>query len=188
MAQPHKEPLRALTDDERVMLQQVKRSDSLPASWVRHATELLAVAEGATFTQAARTAGRKDGDAVRRLVQRFNAEGPEAVVPRHGGGPQRVYGAAERQRIIRELQRPPDPAVDGAATWSLTLLQRALRTASDGLPHVSTWTLFQVLHEAGYSFQETRTWCPTGTVQRKRKNGIVTVTDPDADAKKGRLS
>ena len=42
----------------------------------------------------------------------------------------------------------------------------------------------RVLHEAGLSWQRTRSWCRTGTVQRKRKAGVVEVTDPDATAKK----
>src|SRR5262249_57147217 len=59
-----------------------------------------------------------------------------------------------------------------------------------GLPSVSTFTLWDVLHEAGYSYQQTRTWCPTGTARRKRKAGVAAVTDPDAEPKKadrGRL-
>jgi hypothetical protein len=59
-----------------------------------------------------------------------------------------------------------------------------LRQAPDGLPTVSTYTLWCVLHEAGYSYQRTRTWCPTGVALRKRKAGAVTVTDPDAEPKK----
>ena len=54
-----------------------------------------------------------------------------------------------------------------------------------GLPNVSTYTIFQTLREAGYSWQRTRTWCSTGSVQRKRKGGIVTVTDPETEEKKG---
>jgi hypothetical protein len=41
-----------------------------------------------------------------------------------------------------------------------------------------------VLHEAGASYQRTRSWCPTGTAVRRRKAGPAVVTDPDADAKK----
>ena len=52
------------------------------------------------------------------------------------------------------------------------------------LPRVSTFTLWRVLHEAGYSHQQTRTWCPTGSALRRRKAGTVTVTDPDAGSKK----
>ena len=31
--------------------------------------------------------------------------------------------------------------------------------------------IFQVLHQAGYTWQQNRTWCDTGTVERKRKEG-----------------
>jgi hypothetical protein len=41
-----------------------------------------------------------------------------------------------------------------------------------------------VLKEAGWSWQKNRSWCETGKVARKRKAGVVTVIDPDAEAKK----
>jgi hypothetical protein len=63
-------------------------------------------------------------------------------------------------------------------------LRRALRTAPDGLPHVSTGTVRAVRIDAGWSGQRSRSWCATGTAQRKRKRGIVTGVDPDAEAKK----
>ena len=68
--------------------------------------------------------------------------------------------------------------------WSLTTLQRALRAAEDGLPRVSTYTILNVLHEAGYSWQHNRSWSQTGQAVRKRKTGKVIVTDPDTEAKK----
>jgi hypothetical protein len=47
---------------------------------------LLAVADGSDYQAAARAAGRASGDAVSRLVARFNREGIAALDPRHGGG------------------------------------------------------------------------------------------------------
>jgi hypothetical protein len=41
-----------------------------------------------------------------------------------------------------------------------------------------------VLLEAGFSWQNTRSWCETGQAVRKRKRGKVIVTDPDATPKK----
>jgi hypothetical protein len=52
------------------------------------------------------------------------------------------------------------------------------------LPGISTYTIWCVLHEAGLTWGKDRSWCATGTVVRKRKSGTVTVTDPDAAAKK----
>jgi transposase len=145
---------------------------------------LLAVADGSDYQQAARVAGRQSGDAVSHLVARFNREGLAALDPRHGGGHTPTYDAAARDRILREVARTPTPAADGTATWSLTILRRVLRTAPDGLPGVSTFTIWQVLRGAGFTFQRTRTWCPSGAAVRRRKAGPVTVTDPDAAAKK----
>ena len=63
-------------------------------------------------------------------------------------------------------------------------VQKALRQADDGLPRVSTFTIWRTLHEAGLSWQKSRTWCETGRVMRQRKHGMVRVSDPDALAKK----
>jgi hypothetical protein len=63
-------------------------------------------------------------------------------------------------------------------------LQRALRRAPDGLPGISTYTIWTVLRDAGMTFGKDRSWCETGIVVRKRKSGTVAVTDPDATPKK----
>jgi transposase len=163
----------------------VARASSEGADRVARAKALLAVAAGARFTEAAAEAGRRSGDAVAHLVERFNRDGLAALDARHGGGPPVRYGAAERERILQEFRRAPDRARDGTATWSLTTLQRALRRAPDGLPHVSTATIRAVLWDAGYSWQRDRTWCPTGTARRKRRDGsIVETVDPAATPKK----
>jgi transposase len=124
------------------------------------------------------------GDAVGRLVARFNREGPGATKIRHGGGPAKLYTGAQEERILREVRRSPDRETDGTATWSLTTLQRALRRAPDGLPTVSTQTIWCVLHDAGYSWQRDRSWCETGQAVRKRVSGQVKVNDPDSAPKK----
>jgi transposase len=145
---------------------------------------ILAVAAGSDYQQAARSAGRRSGDAVAHLVARFNAEGLDALTPRHGGGRRPTYGPDARSRIAAEAARAPAPEADGTATWSLSALRRTLRAAPDGLPKVSTYTIRRVLRESGASYQRTRSWCPTGTAVRRRKAGPATVTDPDAGSKK----
>ena len=81
-----------MTAEERAALEQLSRSQAEPASHVAHATALLAVAAGQSYTAAARAAGRRSGDAVAQLVSRFNREGLAAVVPRHGSGPDLLPG------------------------------------------------------------------------------------------------
>jgi transposase len=185
MSRQQKDPLRALSAEERAELTRLSRSHSAPAAWVARATALLAVADGQSYLAAARQAGRRDNDTVAAWVARFNREGLSAVRPRPGGRRKVQYGAAAQQRILAEARRPPDRSRDGTATWSLSTLQRALRRATDGLPKVSTYTIWQTLHGAGLSWQKSRTWCETGVVVRKRKRGgPVVVSDPDAAGKK----
>jgi len=184
MTRRQKDPLRPLTTDERGELERVSRAGNERADRVAHAKALLAVADGARLDDAARAAGRRSRRAVAHLVGRFNRVGLAALDRKHGGGPTIRYGAAEQERILQEFRRAPERECDGTATWSLTTLQRALREAPGGLPQVSTWTILWVLWNAGYTWQESRTWCKTGTVVRKRKAGTVEVTDPDTTPKK----
>jgi transposase len=184
MSRRKKDPLRELTAEERRELTRVARSHAAPAAEVTRAKLLLAVAGGDDYQDAARSVGRRSGDAVAHLVARFNAEGTAALTPRHGGGRRPTYGPEATGRIVTEAARSPTPEGDGTATWPLATLQRTLRAAPDGLPRVSTYTIRRVLDEAGASYQRTRSWCPTGTAVRRRKAGPVVVADPDADAKK----
>jgi transposase len=186
MSRRQKDPLHPLSDAERTALARLSRSQSAPAAQVARARALLAVAEGQSYTTAAQLVGRRIGDTVARWVAGFNRDGLAAVVPRHGGGHQIRYGAVEQQRILAEVARVPERARDGTATWSLTTLRDALRRAGDGLPGISTSTIGHTLHAAGFTWQKGRSWCETGVVVRKRKrDGMVTVVDPDAAAKRG---
>jgi transposase len=184
MSRRKNDPLREMTPEEQQALIQLSRSQAAPAVEVTRAKLLMAVARGDDYQTAAHSVGRRSGDAVSQLVTRFNAEGLAALTPRHGGGQTPVYDQAVVGRILGEVERTPTPEADGTATWSLSTLQKALRSAPDGLPAISTYTLWRVLHEAGYSHQRTRSWCPTGTALRRRKAGAAVVTDPDATPKK----
>jgi transposase len=184
MPRHRKDTLRTLTKEERDVLEQIARARSEPASHVARAKSLLAVADGQTYVEAAQAAGRRSDDAISQLVSRFNQEGLVAIEPRHGGGPQPVYSITEQARIFAEARRTPDREQDGTASWSLSTLQQALRRAGDGLPQVSTFTIWMTLRQAGWSWQQDRTWCDTGKVKRKRKDGIAEVIDPDATPKK----
>ena len=166
-------------------MERIARAGSERADRVARAKALLAVADGAPFTAAAQAAGRRAGDAVAHLVARFNGgTGGLGAAPRRGATVR--YGAAERARILREFRRAPEREQDRTATWSLTTLQRALRRApgraADGQHRHHP---AHAVGGAGYTWQQSRTWCPTGTALRKRKDGRWShVTDPDATPKK----
>ena len=116
MSRRRKDPLRPLTDAEQHALTQLSRSQIASAVQVARASMLLAVAGGGDYQQAARSAGRRSGDAVSHLVARFNTEGLAALSPRHGGGQSRVYDHAARQRVLQEIGREATPEADGTAT------------------------------------------------------------------------
>jgi transposase len=185
MSRHQTDPLRPLTPDERIALTRLSRSLSAPAAQVERARALLALADGANYTAAAHQVGRRHTETISAWVSRFNRDGLAAVRPGHGGGARVRYGADAQQRILAEWARTPKRDQDGTATWSLCLLQRALRRAPDGLPQVSTFTIWRSLHAAGLSWHKSRTWCQTGVATRRRKQGTVTRVDPDAAVKRG---
>jgi transposase len=182
MGVPQKVPLRILTEYERKALSQLSRATSERVDVVRKATALWAVAEGKNFTEAGRSSGLSR-EGVSQLVERFNQRSLAVLLIAPGRGRKATYTVADRQRIIQEVQRVPDRQTDQTATWSLSLLQKAFRKTI--WPKISRESIRQILHENGYSYQRTRTWCHTGYALRKRKSGTVTVYDPDTAGKKG---
>jgi transposase len=182
MLQPQKHPLRAVSEQEARELQRLVKASSERLDVVRRAKALLAVVAGQPFTQAAHEAGLKSGDGVGKLVTRFNEHGLAALSIAAGAGRKPTYTSEQQARILQEVQRPPDRRADGTASWSLSTLQQALRKTD--LPHIARETIRQVLHEAGYSFQQTRPCCRSGYALRKRKSGTVTTYDPQTPEKK----
>lgn len=183
MTHQSREPLRALETEERETLEKVTRSRAEAAEVVARAKSLVAVADGADFAASAKAGGRKSGDGVAKLVQRFNRDGLKALQTKPGAGCPATYTAKQRALMVAEFRRKPDRELDGTGTWSLTTLQRALRRRP-GLEKVSRDTLSGVLHAAGLTWQRDRTWCETGVSVRKSKHGKRIVVDPDAEPKK----
>jgi transposase len=174
--------LRPLSAQERTDLIAISASRSESACVVAHAKQILAVADGHKFTEAAAKSGYKSGDLVARQVRRFNELGIDSLYPRHAGGHVPTYSAADREKIVARARSTPDREKDGTCTWSLSTLRRALQR--EGYPHISNSKIWLILHEAELTWQNSRAWCDTGTFERKRKSGVVTLTDPDTEAKK----
>ena len=115
-------------------------------------------------------------------MRRFNRDGMAAVRIALGRGRRPTYDQAARARIVACAQREPNRERDGTAAWSLSTLERALRSE---LPRLGATTIRRVLQDAGSSYQQARTWCPTGTALRLRKGGPVQVVDPQTEEKRG---
>jgi transposase len=186
MGKAQKHPLRAFTPPEEQELHRLAKATSERLDVVKRARALLAVRAGQPFTDAARETGYKSGESISQLVERFNQRGLSALLIAPGRGRKSSYTPEQKARIVQEVQRDPDRKADQTATWSLILLRNALRKT--GMPQIAKETVRVALHEAGYVFGKTRTWCPTGTAVRKRKAGTVTVQDPHMQEKKPGLS
>ena len=183
MSTPPKTPLRAITAEERAVLERIAKASSERLDRVRRARALLAVADGQSFAAAGRQAGFRSGGTVTDLVRRFNGQGMAVLTIAEGRGRKPTYDVDARVQIVTTAQAQPERRQDGTATWSLGTLQRRLRR--DGMERVGTSTIRRVLQDAGSSYQRSRTWCPTGTAQRVRKSGVVTVVDPQTEEKRG---
>jgi transposase len=181
MPYPQKHPLRPLSKQEERVLSRTAKASSERVDTVRRANAVLAVSAGKPFTEAARVSGFKSADSVSQLVERFNQQGLAALFIAAGRGRKATYTSSQRQSILEELRSVPARERDQSATWSLKLLQRALRRG--GLSPLGASTMRRILHEAGYVFGRSRTWCRTGTAVRVRKAGVVTVHDPQAQEK-----
>ena len=183
MATPQKTGLRPVTAEEWTALERIIKASSERWDRVRRALAVLAVAQGEPFARAAQQAGLKSGTTIAELVGRFNQQGLDALNIGAGRGRKPTYDPGARARIVATAQRAPDRRADGTATWSLSTLERTLRR--EAFPRLGATTIRRVLQAAGSSYQQTRTWCPTGTAERKRKSGVVRVTDPETEAKRG---
>jgi transposase len=182
MGRRRQETVRPLSADEQATVERIAHARSERVDRVGRAVALLAVAAGATYTQAAQQAGWRSHTGVTKLVRRFTQRGLAALDIAAGRGRRPTYTLAARTQIVRVAQQAPDRRTDQTATWSLSTMQRRLRR--DGLPGIGASTIRRVLQDAGSSYQRTRTWCPTGTALRQRKAGVVQVVDPLTEEKK----
>ena len=168
MGRHQKTPLRGLTEAEKAELIRVVESDVARVERMRRARAILAVAEGQSFTNAARTARMRSSSGVASVVRRFHERGLAALDTVAGAGRHPVYSVQQRDLILVEVQRE----ISRTPFWSLATLQQALRRASNGVPKVSAKTIGQVLRDAGYTWYPARhAWVRNGNAGRRAKGG-----------------
>ena len=92
----------------------------------------------------------------REVIHAFNTQGFAALDPKWSGGRPRKFGSVAREIVCRVAKTAPQQLGLPFTTWSLTKLVEHLARAHRIV--VSAETVRQVLHEAGISWQATRTW------------------------------
>ena len=159
MGRHRKRPLRPLTHEENDELRRIAASKVDRVERIRRARAVLAVADGQSFTQAARTARMRSSSGIAAIVQRFHERGMSALDTVPGAGRHPIYSPLQRGLILEEVERE----MGRNSFWSLSSLEQALRRSSNGAPKVSAKTIGLVLRDAGYVWAPaTHTWTRNG--------------------------
>jgi transposase len=139
----------------------------------RACLRLLAIAnalEGIPRTEAARLAGM-ERQALHDAIQRFNAEGPDALHDRHRSGRPEQLSPGQQAALKAHILRGPEPERDGVSAWRLVdLCEHVERTYG---VRYSEWGLSCLLKRLNLSRQKTRPSHPKGnpTAQAAFKKG-----------------
>ena len=135
------------TDYDAGMLRKLA-ARSKDASQSRRLLSLAAVYDGMPRAQAAQVGGM-DRQTLRDWVHRFNAEGPDGLINRHGGGPKRKLNEAQRAELAQIVETGPDPETDGVVRWRCVDLKRIIKERFGVTYHHRH--VGKVLHQLGFS-------------------------------------
>lgn len=111
-----------LTAEQKQELQRWAQSRTLPAGDVFRARLLLALAEGITYREIARSM-KTSTPTVARWKRRFEQDGMAGLEGRHRGSQPRAATPAVQARVIRRVQQKPG---DGSSHWSCRKLATEL--------------------------------------------------------------
>lgn len=128
----------------------------------RAALRLRAIAnalEGMTRAEAPRLAGM-ERQALHDAIQRFNAEGPEALHDRARSGRPEQLTLGQQAALKAHILRGPQPERDGVSAWRLVDLRDYVEQTY-GVSY-SQWGLSRLLKRLNLSRQKTRPSHPKG--------------------------
>ena len=131
--------------DATQLRQTARESDN--ADQVRRLLVLAAIYDGASRTEAAGI-GAVTRQIVRDWVERFNEDGPGALVTRKAPGKPPLLNPEQRAALAQAVEDGPLPATDGVVRWRLAdLVQWVWERFSVS---ISRQTLGRELHAMGY--------------------------------------
>lgn len=136
-------------------LQQIVRKDRNRIK-VRRAQVILASAQGSKVPAIAERFYFSPQH-VRTIIKAFNAEGFDALVPKHGGGRPPTFTAEQRSLIVENALCPPDLLGRPFKRWSLEKL-REFVVAEKIVESISIETIRQILKNAKVRLRRTKTW------------------------------
>jgi transposase len=129
----------------------------------RASLRLLAIAnalEGMTRAEAAQLAGM-ERQALHDAIQRFNAEGPDALQDRHRSGRPEQLSPGQQAALKAHILHGPEPERDGVSAWRLAdLCEHVEQTYG---VRYSQWGLSCLLKRLNLSRQKTRPSHPKGS-------------------------
>jgi transposase len=161
--------VRALTDDERAVVEAGLRSPEAPV--LRRCQIVLASARGQTARQIAATLGCSD-QWVRDVVHAFNADGVSSL-QRRSRRPHTIrvaFDADGCERLRELLHRSPREFGKSTSVWTLTLLAEV--SAEEGLTseRVSHETIRNTLARLDIRWQRAKDWLASPDPAYAQKN------------------
>lgn len=114
----------------------------------RRMLALALVLEGESRTAAARVCGM-DRQTLRDWVHRYNAEGLEGLVNRHGGGLAPLLSSRQQAELKEIVLAGPDLERDGVVRWRCVDLQRVI--GERFAVSMAERTVAKLLHKLGLS-------------------------------------
>lgn len=121
-----------LCDEQKVELDRIAQSRSLPAGYVFRARLILMLAEGVSYSSIKQRLGTT-APTISRWKQRFLAAGLDGLDTAHPGQKPSVLTARLRARILAATRKPPK---DGSTHWSCRKLAAALGISKDAVHRV----------------------------------------------------
>lgn len=148
--------VRDLRPDEGNALLRLARGSKSPIE-VRRAQVLIASDQGMKAS-AIGELYHLSTDYVRKIIHAFNRDGMESVKVRYtnGGRPSR-FSAEERSMVVEVATMPPRVLGRPFTHWSLRKLRDYL-VQTRTVPDIAHEQVRQILSQAGFSLQRTKTW------------------------------
>ncbi|HJW27657.1 MAG TPA: IS630 family transposase [Saprospiraceae bacterium] len=150
-----------LTTEDRVELERLVRTHTIPKRTAERAQIVLWGADGLTNAQIAHRL-RTRAARVCKWRARFVRQGLEGLLDQPRSGQPRKYSAETERAILRKLD---DPVPKGYAKWNGTLLAEQT--------HIPDYQVWSVLRKHGISLQRRRSWCLSTDPEFARKSADI---------------